>query len=210
MGKKIDNHDPQAKLALRRYMLNKYHAEGPLDVMDCCQGSGVLWHTLCKEFWVSSYWGLDRKVKKGRLKLDSSRVLAQPGWTQNVIDIDTYGSPWRHWQAMLPNISQPTTVFLTVGQCQMGVSKEVKEALGINNIPVPPGIAIKLLPLSLRYLLFNNCINGIIITEAVESVSVGTARYYGVHIEYKKTSGTKAATLDRSKPKQFNKDIAHV
>lgn len=111
---KIDNHNAHAKLELRRYFLRKY--PGPHHVLDCCQGEAVLWNRLREEFAIDSYWGVDLKRKKGRLKIDSTRILAQPGWIQNVIDIDTYGSPWKHWQAMLPNVSRPTTVFLTIGK----------------------------------------------------------------------------------------------
>jgi hypothetical protein len=93
---KTDNHDPRAKLELRRYFLRKYHGDGLARVLDCCQGSGLLWGTLRQEFECESYWGLDLKRKPGRLSIDSSRVLAQPGWPQDVIDIDTYGSPWKH------------------------------------------------------------------------------------------------------------------
>jgi ubiquinone/menaquinone biosynthesis C-methylase UbiE len=61
---KTDNHSPRVKLDLRRYFLKRYHAAGePIRVMDCCQGSGVLWGQLRKEFDVAGYWGLDIKPK---------------------------------------------------------------------------------------------------------------------------------------------------
>jgi hypothetical protein len=118
--KKTDNANLPAKLDLRRYFLRKYHADGTGRVMDCCAGSGRLWGTLRNEFVIASYWALDLKTKRGRLKVDSSRILAQRGWTENIIDIDTYGSPWTHWENMLPNITAPTTAFLTIGQLTTG------------------------------------------------------------------------------------------
>lgn len=177
--KKCDNHDPTAKLELRRYFLRKYHADPP-DVLDCCQGEGVLWSQLRREFAVASYWGLDLKPKKGRLKLNSARILQQGGWPQNVIDIDTYGSPWKHWDAMVFNVVRPLTVFLTIGQWQAGTDRKILEALGLGELKVPPGIACKLHQLGLRYLL---CRDGIRIIEAVEAKSNGSARYVGVRLE---------------------------
>jgi hypothetical protein len=188
MGKKTDNHDPRAKLDLRRYFLRKYHADDPPRVLDCCQGGGVLWGTLRQEFSLASYWGLDLKPKKGRLELDSIRVLAQPGWTENVIDIDTYGSPWKHWVALLPNVQLPATVFLTIAtkdgsSFDGGDSREVMNAL---NLPsqTPKYLRDKIgnihgtacaLHVAGRY--------GIMLCDAVEAVSNGNARYIGVRLE---------------------------
>lgn len=111
---KTDNSHLPEKLALRRHFLRAYHAAPPR-VFDACQGSGILWRALRQEFDVRSYWGVDVQHARGRLKIDSVRVLAQPGWDFDVIDVDTYGSPWRHYFALLPNVTRAVTVFLTVG-----------------------------------------------------------------------------------------------
>jgi len=210
---KTDNHNPKAKLDLRRYFLRKYHADGPIHVLDCCQGSGLLWNQLRKEFEVATYWGVDVKPKKGRLKIDSTRILAQSGWPQNVVDVDTYGSPWKHWEAMLPNISQPTTVFLTVGQVSIGGSpllKVAKEALGLKEIDVPNAIGMKLNALATDYLLAEVYQSDILLAEAVEARSDGSARYLGVHVVPNKAAGREAATSARPKHKQPVKEVAHV
>ncbi len=187
MATRTDNHDPRAKLELRRYFLRRYHAIGPIDVLDCCQGSGLLWTALQKEFTLTSYWGLDLKAKKGRLKLDSVRVLAQPGWPQNVVDIDTYGSPWAHWAAMLPNIARPTTVFLTWGKG--GPLQDEISNYEIQSLGIPPSIkkrcksiGLGLKKILLSYLLTRSC-GYAKITEAVEAVSHGNARYMGLRLE---------------------------
>lgn len=183
MAKKTDNHNLKAKLDLRRYFLTKYHSERPARVIDCCQGSGLLWSTLRREFKTDRYWGLDLKPKKGRLKIDSSRVLAQAGLDYDVIDIDTYGSPWKHWGALLPNICQPTTVFLTIGQYQMGTANDIKTAIGISVLPVPPGICIKLHRMAVSYLLARCYDHAIIPLEAMEaSGAAAHARYIGVRL----------------------------
>lgn len=180
---KTDNHNPTAKLALRRYFLDKYHTGQPIHVFDCCQGSGLLWDALKKEYKLASYWGVDKKQKKGRLQIDSVRVLAQPGLKANVIDVDTYGSPWKHWQQILTHLDKPVTVLLTIGQVMMGVDGYIIEKLGLANINVPPGIAGKLVGIGLKYALTDASTKAIKIVEALEVVSDGSARYIGVRLE---------------------------
>lgn len=179
---KVDNGNLRAKLELRRYLLRKFNASEPIHVMDCCAGKGVLWGRLRQEFEIASYWAMDRKPKKVRLALDSARVLSQPGWSQNVIDVDTYGSPWRHWTGILANLARPTTVFLTIGQWQMGTDHRLLESLGLAGLKIPPGIAVKLKSFALSYVLTRGCDAAITIVEAVEAVSRGSARYLGIRL----------------------------
>jgi hypothetical protein len=187
-GDKTDNHNPAAKLALRRHFLKRYHAGEPLHVMDCCQGSGLLWAELRKEFPVAAYWGMDLKEKAGRLKLDSTRVLAQPGWPQTVIDVDTYGSPWQHWEAMLPNVARPLTVFLTIGQRVTGtvgaVSKHALRAAGLTfKTKLPAGFHPKLAAMLLPYCLARAGDFGLRVVEAAEADSNNpNVRYVGVRL----------------------------
>lgn len=192
---KTDNGNLQAKLSLRRHFLRKYHGAGDARVLDCCQGSAVIWTRLRREFELESYWGLDLKPKPGRLKLDSVRVLSQPGWKENVIDVDTYGSPWKHWKALLPNVTRPLTVFLTIGQVMMGTDAVILEAMGLGQLKIPPGISSKLHDIAVSYLLTMGCVGGIIPTEVKEAVSFGNARYLGVRLEPKKKSSATAATV---------------
>jgi hypothetical protein len=218
MTAKTDNHDPRAKLELRRYFLRKYHADRPPDVLDCCQGGGVLWRKLREEFAVASYWGLDVKPKKGRLKLDSVRVLAQPGWPQNVVDVDTYGSPWKHWEAMLPNIMRPVTAFLTIGQNKMvggfqgAPPREVVVALGLDRlaIKIPPILVARLWGIAVSHCLTKTCVYSLMLIEAVEAVSDGNARYIGVRLEPRKTNGQPLSPAGRPEPEQAGKEPAHV
>jgi hypothetical protein len=179
----LDNGNLVAKLKLRRHFLETYHADGSADVLDCCQGNGVIWKQLRHRLKVRSYWGLDLKPKKGRLKLDSVRVLQQSGWSYDVIDIDTYGSPWKHWMSMLPNVTSGITVFLTIGQWQMGTAGEILEALGIGKLKVPPGIAVRLHEAGLEYLLAAATDFGLRITEAREAICKASARYFGIRLE---------------------------
>lgn len=191
--KKVDNHDPRAKLDLRRYMLNRYHADGqPIRVMDCCQGSGLLWKTLRKEFQIASYFGIDVKRKPGRMKIESQRVLTQPGWRENVVDVDTYGSCWKHWEAMLPNVARPTTVFLTLGAPKtptMGMGMQLTgdelRAMGLifPTLKLPGAFPHALRHMALAHSLARAGSFGLIIREAVEAVSDGNARYLGIRLE---------------------------
>ncbi len=187
MAPKTDNSNPCAKLALRRYFLRKYHNEDTANVLDCCQGDGVLWTQLRGEFRLGSYWGVDTKTKKGRLALDSVRILQQPGWPQNVVDIDTYGSPWKHWKALLPNVQRPVTVFLTIGLVRAGggggLDTMAAEALGVSTLRLPPGISGKLHELATVSMLTSSRDYGIRLVETVEAVSTGNARYIGARLE---------------------------
>lgn len=185
---KTDNHDPRAKLNLRRRFLEKYHSSGDARVVDCCMGSGFIWGVLKKEFNLSSYVGLDLKPKKGRLKIDSARYLEAGGWKHNCIDIDTYGSPWKHWLAVLNFAEWPVTVFLTIGLIRIGGGGSMqKEALKIIGIPkkTPVGIIG-----SLHDYACNCCLAEALkrfdIVEAIEAESNGSARYIGIRIAPKR------------------------
>lgn len=185
---KTDNAFLEAKLTLRRYFLVTYHATRRPRVMDCCMGDGVIWKKLRDEFEVESYWGLDVKARKGRLAVDSVRVLEQKGWAQDVVDVDTYGSPWKHWCAMLPNVTQPTTVFLTLGLVRMGggggVDSRLLAAAGIKfRRQVPPSLTAKIADQLVPFALSLTSRYGLRIVEAQEATRSQNARYLGVRVE---------------------------
>lgn len=149
-------------------------------------GSGLIWSELLRKWPVASYLGLDVKPKKGRLKIDSARYLEAGGWSHDVIDVDTYGSPWRHWLHILKNFQgTEATVFLTIGLIKMGgggsMQTEVKNILGIPS-KTPPGVIGSLHEKAVSYCLTACYEYGIVITEAVEAESTGNARYIGVRI----------------------------
>lgn len=186
-SRKTDNHDPRAKLNLRRHFLERYHPQGTARVLDCCMGSGFIWKALRSEWRVAEYVGLDVKPKKGRLKIDSARYLEAGGWTHDVIDIDTYGSPWRHWLSVLRFSPDVCTVFLTIGLVRMGgggsMQTEARQALGIPP-STPPGIVGQLHDHAQRVLL-GAALHDFAIIEAVEAESHGNARYIGVRLKRK-------------------------
>lgn len=197
---KTDNANLKAKLDLRRRFLERYHRGSPPRVFDCCQGGGVIWSHLRRDFPVASYWGVDQKPKKGRLKIDSARVLDQPGWDFDVIDVDTYGSPWSHWNAIVRHLRHDVTVFLTIGLIRMGgggqLDAEQKQILGITGLKVPPAIQGKLHGNATEYLLCEAEVHDTTIQELTEAESNGSARYLGIRML--KKSG--AATLQTSCP----------
>jgi len=185
-SRKTDNYDPRAKLNLRRYFLQKYHPQGTARVLDCCMGSGFIWRELRREWRVASYMGLDVKRQRGCLKIDSARYLEAGGWDHNVIDIDTYGSPWRHWFHVLRGVKSDCTVFLTIGMIRMsgcpgGMQTEARAALGLPD-STPPGILGSLHEMALRYCLGALARYGLHAIEAVEAESTGNARYIGVRL----------------------------
>jgi hypothetical protein len=187
--KKIDNHDPLAKLLLRRYFMHKYHDDGSARVLDCCMGSGFLWREIRKCLPVSEYLGLDLKPKKGRLKIDSARYLEAGGWDHDVIDIDTYGAPWKHWIQVLHHAPCPVTVFLTNGINRTGgggtLGKEAISAMGLQSLNIPNSIQGHLNQISVSYCLSACYDYGMIPIEAVEAASTGNARYFGVRLRRK-------------------------
>lgn len=186
--KKTDNHNPSGKLALRRHFLEAYHPAGRRQVLDCCQGSGLLWRTLEKDFPLEGYLGLDLKPKKGRLKLDSVRFLDQPGWAQNIIDIDTYGSPWKHWFALLRNCRHSCTVFLTLGLVKVGggnFDRSLLPIIGLNllKLELPNSLGVKIASLSIQAALSAPSAHGLRLMEAQEAPPSPHARYFGLRLE---------------------------
>lgn len=186
--KRVDNHNAGAKLALRRHFLDKYHADGRFSVFDACQGSGTLWKEL-RPWYPCDYWGVDLKPKPGRLEADSIRLL-EAGVTADVIDVDAYGSPWRHYNALLPNVAAPVTVFLTEGMVWNGglnVPAEILDATGLRlpTLQVPRALAVRtVMPDSWKYAISGARKHGLRVAEIVESMNKGgSARYFGVRLE---------------------------
>lgn len=192
-AKKSDNGHLAAKLELRRHFLAKFPPPGPkkrsrFKVFDACQGEGVLWSVLRREF-PCDYWGVDVKPKKGRLKIDSVKVLGQPGWDFDVVDIDTYGSPWKHYQAMMPYVRRPVTVFLTLGFVRAGgggnVGNAFMRAAGLEfaHLPIPSALAGSVWDVCMVRCLGSCYAEGVRATYAAEAVvEGGTARYVGVRL----------------------------
>ena len=187
-SKKTDNHDPRAKLNLRRRFLEVYHPQGTARVLDCCAGSGLIRRSLRREWSVAEYVGLDMKPKKGRLKIDSARYLEAGGWEHDIIDIDTYGSPWRHWLAVLRFAKNPVTVFLTIGLIRMGGGGNMqKEALKKIGIPKrTPRAIIGTLHDYATNCCLADCLKAFDVVEATEAESSGNARYIGIRITPKR------------------------
>jgi hypothetical protein len=178
-----DNARKEQKLDLRRHFLRRYQDDGGPRVLDCCQGSRVLWTALEREFALTSYLGVDLKPRRGRLRVDSARILAQGGWRHNVIDVDPYGSPWKHWDHIL-RARHAMTVFLTIGFVPIGggaLGRIEREALGLSGVDVPAGMNAELQAMSLPYCLSAACGR---IVEAVEAYPSGPhARYIGVRLQ---------------------------
>lgn len=198
---KTDNHNAGAKLALRRYFLEKYHRSEHPSVLDCCQGSMLLWGTLRNEIQVSSYLGVDLKPKPGRLKVDSLRILKQENWDFDVIDVDTYGEPWNHYEAICKNITKPITVFLTISTIAYAgggnISKAMRRGLGVHHLEnLPRAICGKIGQKSIPIML-QSALSLCRVVECVEAVSTGNARYIGIRLE-KHDGGQNYNCLDGS------------
>lgn len=185
--KKTDNAFLQAKLQLRRYYLEKYHTQAG-SVLDCCMGDGTIWRQLRSEYPHLRYWGVDLKPAKGRLQVDSLKILSQPGWGQDVIDIDTYGSPWGHIFGMAPHVARPVTVFATIGHVSTGgggaVPGVVMDAMGLHfSRKLSNGFTGNILKIHVPYCLRHVSQYGIIVSDVMEADPGPHARYLGFRLE---------------------------
>lgn len=180
--KKTDNGNLKQKLDLRRRFLRKL--SGDINVFDACQGSGVLWTILRSEFAIGNYLGVDTKYKAGRLKVDSKRIL-QTKPVADIYDIDTYGSPFEHYEILLGFIARPAIVFMTMGnpnQVAMNPKATGSKVLGLPP-RTPQVLAGKMSRiLSVKAWLTRPCANGTMPAEIVEVKSTGgeDARYFAV------------------------------
>lgn len=184
MSVKTDNHNLDAKLAVRRACLPNGR---PLKVMDCFSGSEALWNVLKKEYDVSEYLALDIKRKRGRLKIDSLKVLKGQTWDHDVIDLDAYGSPWAHWhEVLISNRHTRVTVFLTIGSAVFGrLSNAAVKAMGVP-AETPAGMHRQLTGKSVSYCLAEACKNDWVVDDAKESLNPGgNARYLGLNLRKK-------------------------
>jgi hypothetical protein len=188
VGGKVDNDNFGAKLTLRRHFLRRYHVtpDGqPTRVFDACQATGQLWKALRGEFGVQ-YFGVDLTPQKGRLKIDSTRVLATPGWSFDVVDVDTYGSPWAQWEQVLRHGRAPVTVFLTIGSTMFSGSTDnvALRALGLGPVLhlIPPSLRRRFDELGVQYCLALCHRYGWRVVEALEAPRGRSARYLGVHL----------------------------
>lgn len=181
--KKTDNGNLEAKLALRRHFLELYP---PTSVLDCCQGGGKIWSSLLESF-PTKYLGVDVKPKKGRLQVDSAKILGQPGWDYDVVDIDTYGSPWRHWANALKFAPGDVTIFLTIGMVKVmggNTCREVREWLGFDRFDpkIPSSLASKCDDISTPYALDRARRHGFAVELALEAPRSKNARYLGIRL----------------------------
>ena len=189
MTKKTDNHNLRAKLDLRRHFLQT--SKEPNRVFDAFQASGRIWTQLRNEFAVETYWGVDIEGKRGRLKIDSWKILSQPGWKENIIDLDNYGSPWRQWMAVLENADGDVTVFMTIGKPNpmaggaRNVSNLELEIMGCKFktfSSIPPTLTAKFEDDCVSFCLAQ-ALEKFTILDAVEADNPGgSARYIGIRL----------------------------
>ncbi len=188
MSAKTDNHNPEVKLALRRHFLQMFHVEQPPMVLDCFQGSGLLWGQLRTEFRLAGYWGVDVKPKAGRLKIDSARILEQRGWKADVVDLDAYGSPWKHWCHLVRTFGgEALTVFVTIGMVRIGVGnydRAVMQMAGckFHALKIPNSLGVKLGERAIDFAVGEAQANGLTATEIVEAFPQRNARYLGIRM----------------------------
>ena len=181
---KTDNSNLAAKIALRRWFLEMYHRKRVPLILDCCQGTGRIWSTLRREF-PCKYQGADAAPRRaGGIKVESSRLFDIPGWKFDVVDIDAYGEPWRHYEKLCRTATTPVTVFLTVGSVMAfggHCSRYIYEALGIP-LKTPCTLAIQTTQEMMDRLIWFplGCLR---LVDCREMPARGHARYFGLRLE---------------------------
>lgn len=199
---KTDNHNLRAKVELRRWFLQQYHAGTRPAVLDACQGAGKVWDCLRREFNVR-YQGADLHLRRPGVKVDSSRIFDIPGWAFDVVDIDTYGEPWRHYAKLCGTVTSPITVFLTIGLIRPNgfggnVSQYVRGAIGAP-AETPACLLADLQRQMLDRLIWYP-LGRLRLVDCREAPSGGNARYIGLRIEPRSQSPGKSSRSRRVKP----------
>jgi hypothetical protein len=105
----------------------------------------------------------------------------------DVIDVDTYRYPWKHWGQICKHASQGMTVFMTRGNCLVGggqVDKAILQALGLHfSVQIPAPLLHALIDEALPA-IFAQANNGKVrVVEAAEGSCGPHARYFGVRLE---------------------------
>jgi hypothetical protein len=117
-NKQTDNYNLEAKLWIRRKLLEGWPRQRPLAVLDCCAGEkGEIWKALRRGSDLDiRYMGIDQKpVGRAVVQFDSIRWLREMAWAADFVDIDTYGEPWKHYQAAVDRELPELRIALTYG-----------------------------------------------------------------------------------------------
>lgn len=187
--KKTDNKQIDMKLELREQVLRRAGVKA-CRVLDLFAGRGEIWTAMRSRIKVVRYVPCDKTPRMpGTIRGDSTdeRFLAAFDMRNfNVVDIDTYGEPWRPYRLLAERVVHPTVFFLTHGEVSglggCNTSAFVLETLGIpKNWPIPQKIglaryAARIMtskPLSNVRLAWGN------------RVSVSNVNYLGILIERK-------------------------
>ena len=181
--KKTDNNCLDLKLALRRHFMAGL--KNP-SVLDCCAGNEEIWRRLgpCR------YVPLDVKRARGRLAVLSERIVEIEGMTADVVDIDTYGLPWKHYLPLLKWKQDRLVVFLTfaflltAGSGGRPLTKEIRESLGIGSLELAPAFTLRICHAFLFEMIGQAWRHGWKIEECLEAVAFepGNARYFGLRL----------------------------
>src|SRR5437899_8556722 len=126
------------KFHIRRITLEQARL-GQLRVLDLCAGEGTVWRSMKRIAPIADYVPVDIAPRlPGTLQGDvmDSRFLSAFDLSQfNVVDIDTYGEPWKPWRDIFERLTKKTVVFLTHGAVSSpggaNISDFAREAMGI-------------------------------------------------------------------------------
>lgn len=189
--KQTDNRFLAPKLLLRKYFVEKYFGQNEAAVCDCCAGDKVVWGNLLCDFPKLNYVGFDVKHKRYAFRIDSARILDLP-CSFDVVDIDTYGEPWKHYFNMLKNNAKDfVVVFLTIGFIRAAgggnsslLARKIFFGAAANSIP--RSYASDYIFKNANFLIAKAFDYQYDIIEAQEAFPEENARYIGVALRRKK------------------------
>jgi len=194
--KRTDNYNEEVKLEIRRYLIKHIIDSGrKLNVFDACQGDRILWTQLEKEFPLESYFGVDTKSQRGRLTIDSSRIIDKLPEETTFIDIDTWGSPVPHLLALCKGKTRYdyVGVALTIGMITRrgagAIPKEIQYLMGLTDnirirMKLQGPLTAKLQKYIYPYILYLPTLHDYDIIDIVEAVPPSrTARYFGMILQ---------------------------
>ena len=183
--RKLDNTALKAKVALRAHFLERFHRENPPAVFDCCQGEGLIWNELRERFTLGEYFGVDMKKSRGRLAINSVKLLQDS--SADVVDVDVYGSPWKHYFSFVSSTPRPCSLFLTFGHGGGNgyVDHAYRTLLGLGEVLIPDAVlgAFGYGNLGIRLGLESAYEKGWAITYGMKANTKGPNTYLGLRFE---------------------------
>jgi len=184
---KVDNAFLCTKVNLRRNVIKKHFNKSSFNILNCCAAKNKVWRSL-DEFYNTSIIHLDLNPQfDGVIKCDANDYVQNNDLSKfDIIDIDTYGSPWDIFFNSIKSCTGTTVFFLTWGRTEknlFNVPNIIKQTF---NFPKSSkkgrNPLCKYMEKNITSLLVRGYENGIFIKDVYEGFPQGNARYFGLTV----------------------------